>query len=157
MLKNKNLIIIAIAVIAVILVGVGIFLFTKSASQKPVVTQQVPDQQVLTLSPADIGLSLSTITSGKFVDHGVQMAISKVSDITSVDYELSYTSKGDIPRGAIGHIDVKPTDATIQQQLPFGTCSDVCHFDQDVTNVKMTLKVTKKDGKIYSVDQTFTQ
>jgi hypothetical protein len=112
------------------------------------------NQVVPTLKPEDIGLTLSLITSGKFANNGIDMKITNVSDISSVDYEMAYVSKGDIPRGAIGHVDVID-GKVIDQQLPFGTCSDVCHFDQDVKDVKLTLKVTKTNGKAYQVEAPF--
>lgn len=157
--KKKIIIISVIGVIVVVILIILFFLFrTKVASNTNQANQNISaldNSQILSLSASDIGLSLATITSGKFVGHGVEMIISKLNDITAIDYELSYTSTGNIPRGAIGHLDIKQSDTTIDQQLPFGTCSDVCHFDSGVTNIKLTLKVTKNDGKIYSVEQSF--
>ena len=158
--KNKKIIIVSsISAVVIILLVIVFFIFSaKSVSNNNQANQNAPtsdNSQILSLSASDIGLSLANIASGKFAGHGVEMVISKLSGITAIDYELSYTSTGNIPRGAIGHIDVKSTDTTIDQQLPFGTCSDVCHFDSGVTNIKLTLKVTKTDGKIYSVEQSF--
>ena len=153
---NRKTIIIA-SCIVVLIVAIGVFFLasnlTKKQSAQPVAQQ---DQIIPTLSPEEIGLTLSLIKSGKFANNGVEMKVSKLNDLSSIDYELSYVSKGDIPRGAIGHSDVKPTDTFITQQLPFGTCSDVCHFDQDVKDVKVTLKVTKKDGSVYQVESPFS-
>ncbi len=158
--KNKRNVIIASIVGAVVIIGliVAIFLVNKKSSSNNQTDQNSNSnnqEQVFTLKPSDIGLSLSAITTGKFAGNGVEMTISKLDEITAIDYELSYTSTGSIPRGAIGHIDVKPTDTTIDQQMAFGTCSDVCHFDTGVSDVKITLKVTKNDGKIYQVEQTY--
>jgi hypothetical protein len=158
-MNQKNIIIIVVVLIAALLIGGGGYYFLSKSASKQVATQQQQqgDQQVLTLQPSDIGLALTAIASGKFAGNGVTMEVAKLGDIASVDYELEYTAKGGIPRGAIGHIDIKPTDTIIKQQLPFGTCSDVCHFDQDVTDVKITLKVTKNDGKIYQVAASYNQ
>ena len=153
-MKQKKLLIILSAVLVLLVVVVGAFLFINSQpknSGEPVAQQ---NQVVPTLKPEDIGMTLSLITSGKFANNGVDMKISKVSDISSIDYEMAYVSKGDIPRGAIGHVDVQ-NGAAIDQQLPFGTCSDVCHFDSEVHDVKVTLKVTKTDGKAYQVEAPF--
>ncbi len=38
----------------------------------------------------------------------------------------------------------------------FGTCSDVCHYDKDVTDVKLIVKVTKMDGKVYQAETGIT-
>ena len=37
----------------------------------------------------------------------VVMEIAKTEGLTSIEYQLSYTSKGDIPRGVIGTLDVR--------------------------------------------------
>lgn len=154
-MKQKKVIIVLASVLVLLVVVFGAFLFMRnqSANTDQPVAQQ--NQVVPTLKPEDIGLVLSTIQSGKFANNGVDMKITKIGDITAIDYELAYVSKGDIPRGAIGHVDVKPGDSQIDQQLAFGTCSDVCHFDTDVHNVKLTLKVTKTDGKAYQVEAPF--
>jgi hypothetical protein len=59
-----------------------------------------------------------------------------------------------IPRGTIGHVDVKTPGQTITQKMVFGTCSDVCHYDTGITQVQLIVKVTKTDGKIYQVQLT---
>jgi len=156
MKNNKFLIITGSIIIAVLVIGLGFFILKNRGSSVKTAPVAQQDQTVPTLSPNDIGMNLSLIQSGKFANNGVEMKINKISDISSIDYELDYTSKGDLPRGAIGHIDVKPSDSQITQQLPFGTCSDVCHFDQEVKNIKITLKITKKDGSVYQVVSPFS-
>lgn len=154
--ENKNVFIIGGSVLlAIVLVG-GIFVFTRSQSVKKSTNNLIQQQQVFTLQPQDIGFTLSLIQSGKFANNGVELLVTKLSGITGIDYELDYTATGDLPRGAIGHVDIKSSDTEFRQQLPFGTCSDKCHFDSGVSNVKVTLKVTKSDGKVYSVVQPFS-
>lgn len=140
---------------AILVVIAAVFFITKNSAKKAAPAPTQFDDQILTLNPDDIGLNLSIITSGKFANNGVEVRISKITDISSIDYQMEYIAKGDIPRGAIGHVDIKPTDTQFTQQLPFGTCSDKCHFDEDVKDVKITLKVIKKDGKAYSVEAPF--
>lgn len=154
---NKNTIIIVSLIVVVILGSGGLFLASKLTAKGPTPTPTPDTQQILSLNPSDIGLTLSPITSGKFAGNGVELRVTSISDISSIDYQLSYTAKGNIPRGAIGHVDIKSGDTEFKQQLYFGTCSDVCHPDADVTGVKVTMKVTKQDGKIYSVEAPFNQ
>jgi len=144
-MKNKNLIIVVVIVL-ILLVGGGIFLATKKSPKLAVPTQQ--SEEILTLSPSDIGLSLTMGNDGK----RVVMEIVKTEGLTSIEYQLSYTSKGDIPRGVIGTAEVKGNN--IKKEIILGTCSDVCHYDQDVSNIKVILKVTKTDGKIYKVEKS---
>ncbi len=144
MKNNRNLIIVGLIVL-LLLIGGGVFLATKkSAKPSAAPTQQ---EEILTLSPEDIGLSLTMGNDGQ----RVIMEITKIEELASIEYQLSYTSKGDIPRGAIGTAEVKGN--LIKKEIILGTCSDVCHYDQDVSDIKLILKVTKADGKIYQVEK----
>lgn len=149
-MKNKNLTI-YLGIGLAILIGIGIFIlfFNKKAAPAPVA--QIPSEEVVsTMKPEEIGLSLVASSD----NNKAIFEVANTKGISSLDYELSYTSKGDIPRGAIGHIDIKIAGKSIKQELPFGTCSDVCHYDQDVSNIKLILKVTKTDGSTSQVEKT---
>lgn len=126
----------------VLLVGGLVFLANKSNKQGN--TSQLQEQTIPSISSSEIGLTLKPGSDNQ----RVVMEVSKTDGIKALDYELSYTAKGDIPRGALGHIDVtggKP----VSKELYLGTCSDVCHPDSDVHNIKVVVKVTKTDGKVY--------
>jgi hypothetical protein len=148
-MKNRNLIIILVVGL-VVLVGLGILIFSgKKPAPAPVV--QVPTEEVVsTMKPEEIDLSLEMSPDNK----KVVFEIANTEKLTSLDYELSYTSKGDVPRGAIGHIDIKQAGKTVTQDVTLGTCSDVCHYDQDVANVKLILKVVKTDGSVSQVEKS---
>ena len=156
-LKEKRVLIVAgVAVVALILiVGVVFFIF-KSSSNSTFSNQVVAtptEVPILTLQPADIGLTLTETVSMQTAT----MTITKTGDIASVDYQLSYNamvSGQSIPRGTIGHVDVKNPGQTILQEMVFGTCSDVCHYDTGITGVQLIVKVTKIDGKVYQVELT---
>ncbi|MCL5010518.1 MAG: hypothetical protein M1289_02855 [Patescibacteria group bacterium] len=151
-MNNKKLLIVIGAVVFVGLAVIVYFLFFSGKPSKRTVhpLPQVQEEVVPTLAPSDIGLSLTESPDGK----KVILKISKTGDIASVDYQLSYTAKGDIPRGVIGHLAVKNPGAPIKQDIVLGTCSDVCHYDQGVKDIKLVLKVVKTNGKSYSVEQS---
>jgi hypothetical protein len=148
-MKSKSLVI-AVAVGLIVLIGIGAFLiFGKKAASIPV--EQVPSEEtVSTMKPEEIGLSLSASSDNK----KVILDVANTKGISGLDYELSYTSKGDVPRGVIGHIDIKQAGKTISQEITLGTCSDVCHYDQDVSNIKLILKVAKTDGTTSQVEKS---
>jgi len=145
--KNKKILIIIGVVVVLLLAGGGYYLLNSSNS--PSTSQNsIPEptvEVVPTISAKDIGLTLTMGSDGK----RVVMAIGNAKDLSSIDYEVSYTSQGNIPRGAIGHVDVKDNSKPLKQEIILGTCSDVCHYDQGVSNIKLVVKVTKTDGKIY--------
>lgn len=145
---NERKVLVVLGVVALAgLIG-GYLLFTN----KPTKTQapQEIEENVPIISVEELGLTLS-FGSGK---RTVMLGISNTEDLKSVEYELSYTSKDDIPRGAIGQIEVKNPGRAIRQEIVLGTCSDVCHYDEDVSNIKLVLKVTKSDGKIFQAEKS---
>ncbi|HUD09965.1 MAG TPA: hypothetical protein VMR77_04170 [Patescibacteria group bacterium] len=154
-LKDKRILIAAgVAALALVLIVVGVLMLTlkgsNNVSNQAAAPTEVP---VLTLQPGDIGLTLVEAANMQTAT----MTITKTEDITSVDYQLSYNAEvsgQSIPRGTIGHVDVKTPGQTITQKMVFGTCSDVCHYDIGITAVQLIVKVTKTDGKIYQVQLT---
>ena len=135
----------------VIFAIVGYFVFFKQSTPTPV--EQLPTQEeeqvaIPTISPDDLGLVFTARTDGK----AVKFTIANPQGIQSIDYEISYLAKGDIPRGAIGHIDVNPAKETVSTSyIELGTCSSgKCKYDEVVSAVKLLLKIVKDDGKSYS-------
>ena len=153
LLKNKVVLIAGGAIILLVLVG-GLFLLSsknKASNQDAQNSNILPTQVLIPTITADsIGLTLKAGASGKTVI----VAVSQTSGISGIDYELSYISKGNIPRGAIGQFDL--TKKPVSKEITLGTCSDVCHYDQEVTNIKIVLKVTKEDGKVYQAEKTLS-
>ena len=47
-------------------------------------------------------------------------------------------------------LDGKP----YSHEVKFGTCSDVCHYDKGVNNIKIILKIVRTDGKLYQSEKT---
>ena len=150
-MKNKK-IITFLAIGAIILIGGGIFILSSNKKPAPVIEQVPQEEQITIMKPEEIGLSLTTSIDKK----KIILEVANTKDITGLDYELSYTSKGDIPRGVIGHISVPQAGKSVRQEITLGTCSDVCHYDQDVSNIKLILKVTKIDGTTSQVSKSLS-
>lgn len=152
-MKNRKIIIGIGVFVLIVLAGVAFFLLSSNKdSSKQVAEEQglEVEEKVNVILAEDIGLAL-----GKNVDNTkVIMEIEKTDDILSLDYELSYLAKGDISRGVIGRIENKTPGKPIKQEIVLGTCSDVCHYDEDVTNITLLLKVVKKDNVVYSVEKS---
>lgn len=154
-LKDKRILIAAgVAVLALVLIVVGVVMLSKGSNSTQTAQNTAPTEApVLTLKPSDIGLTLVEAANMQTAT----MTITKTDDITSVDYQLSYNAEvsgQSIPRGTIGHADVKTPGQAISQKMVFGTCSDVCHYDTGITGVQLIVKVTKTDGKVYQVQLT---
>ena len=156
-LKNKNLVI-AVAVVAAVVILGGVFFLVssnKSSTQKANEVPAATDQPILKLAPEDLGITLTAGPGNKTAVLGV----AKTAEVVSLDYELSYMATvngAQVARGAIGHIDIKQKGNPVKQDITLGTCSDVCHYDVGVSDIKLTLKITKTDGKTYQSDLTLS-
>ena len=139
-MNNKKLII-ALVVGLIALVG-GFFVLSNNKKTEPVVPQTPQEEQVSMIKPEDIGLTLTASADSR----KVILEVKNTEGLSGLDYELSYTSKGDMPRGVIGHIDIKVEGKPVKQEIILGTCSDVCHYDENVSDIKLILKVAKTDG-----------
>lgn len=148
-MKNKYLIIIAIAL--VVLIGGGVLILSSGKKVAPAPIVQAPAEEVVSvMKPEEIGLSLTASAGNK----EVIFEVSNTKDISGLDYELSYTSKGDISRGAMGQVSITQPGVKVSKRITLGTCSDVCHYDQDVSNIKLILKVVKTDGTASQVEKS---
>lgn len=150
---NKNLLV-GLSLALLIVLGSGYYVLF---ANKPTVSEAPPpspEETVLMLKPEDIGLTL-TARSDK---RAVKFEIAKSSDISSVEYQVTYTAEGDIPRGAIGNIEVESGDEMIESNyIDLGTCSsNKCKYDVVVSPVSLLLKITKKDGKVYQVEDSLS-
>lgn len=145
-MKNKRLVIVAGVVILLLLAGIG-YAVTGKKSAQPVVSQQAQDDSIPTISASSLSLKLIAREDKK----AVKIEVDNAKDIISIDYELTYNTKGNIPRGAIGTIKNGVGSGKIESNyIDLGTCSSgICKFDQGVSVVNVVLKSTKKDGKIY--------
>ena len=148
-MKNKK-IITFLAIGAIILIGGGIFILSSNKKPAPVIEQVPQEEQITIMKPEEIGLSLTASIDKK----KIVLEVANTKDITGLDYELSYTSKGDIDRGVNGTIEVKQFGQPVKREIDLGTCSDICHYDQDVSNIKLILKVVKTDGSTSQVSQS---
>lgn len=117
---------------------------------EPVVEPAPAEEQITTIKPEDIGLVLTAASDNR----KVILEVKNTEGLAGLDYELSYISKGDIPRGIIGHIDIKQEGKAVRQEITLGTCSDVCHYDEDVSDIKLILKVAKTDGTTSQVEKS---
>ena len=147
-MKNKNLL--TIGTIVLVVLG-GFFFFNTGKKPETASVFPTPEEQAVpTLSSQDLGLTFNARSDNK----AVKFSIKNASDIESVEYEISYLAKGDIPRGAIG--SATPKGGSIDTNyIDLGTCSSgKCKYDEGVHDLKLLLKITKKDGKVYQTEQT---
>lgn len=76
----------------------------------------------------------------------ITTTFSNLTIAKSVDYSLSYTSRG-TQQGAGGSIALGTAEPVIREII-FGTCSHgVCRYDTGITNARFIVTTTLKNGK----------
>ena len=159
--RNKFL----IGAIAIILVISSIYFLSPSkppnSSQPPVVNPSPTTQVINAKNPEDIGLTLSTRSDKK----AIVMVISKLSSISSLEYEVTYDAdvvdEGQTLRVGRGigpsTIEIKSTDREIKREIELGTCSkNVCKHDKGIKEANFVLKINYANGEVGSIQQKIT-
>lgn len=159
---NKKVLI--VGVIALVLLLGGGFFVLSSRNNAPV-EEDVTTDTIQSLSPEDIGLSLVAREDKK----AVKIVVEKTEDLQSLEYEITYEADipeselpegetgGRVERGFSGEEQVTPGKTYESKFLDLGSCSrNVCRYDTNVEEVAIMMKVTKKDGKIYQVEDTLS-
>ena len=155
-LKNRNLLIVASVVVVLIVLAVVFFVVSgskNSANQQGNAAPAPTDTPIPSIAPQDLGITLTAGPGNKTV----VLNVADTQDVQALSYELSYMATvngAQVARGAIGDIAIKNPGSPVKQEITLGTCSDVCHYDTGVTGIKLTLKVTKSDGKTYQSQLT---
>ncbi|MEK7517470.1 MAG: hypothetical protein AAB583_02880 [Patescibacteria group bacterium] len=159
-MKNQKVIIGVFAGILLI-VGGGVFL-SSSGSKAPVqVTEQAPaENEISAIDPEEIGLDLIPTNNNKHV----VIKVDKPQGIKTIEFDLTWGAKVedkasgellDVRQGTSSGEDPILLDGKpYSHEVKFGTCSDVCHYDKGVNNIKIILKIVRTDGKLYQSEKT---
>ncbi len=156
-MKNQKFLI--IIGVVVLLLGLGTFYVLNGRSEEP--TDEGYVEEILTLSPEDIGLEMVASASNQ----QVKFIINKVEGIESLEYELSY--EADVPpgyqgeeekisRGVAGEEEIEAGEEKFESKfLDLGSASSgTFRPDIGVEKVNLLLKLNKTDGKVYQVEDS---
>ncbi len=88
----------------------------------------------------------------------VNLSITNIpQDTSQIEYELSYLTGNELPKGAVGTIRVD-SQSTIEREILLGTCSkNTCTYDEGVKSVTLVLRFSGLQGiaqfiREYSLD-----
>ena len=148
--KNKKFIIpLAVVVIGILIGAFFIFRGQSSAPSDELVSQDLPK-----LDPSEIGMKVTVRKDNK----ALMFELTKAQDIKHVDYTIEYEKEIEgekVPEGIFGIMNIAEDGITKTDFREFGTCSSgVCRYDKVVSDIKITLTVTKEDNKKYLVEET---
>lgn len=159
---NKKSTIIVGIIIILLLLGSGFFVLYSGKKQASNLTPTVSEEQPIgKLSPLDIGLSLVLSSNNR----KVKVIVENVSDIKSLEYEITYDADipvselapgekgGQVERGFNDEAKITSSQTRYEsKEFDLGSCSrNVCRYDTGVDGVRLLMKVTKRDGKVYEV------
>lgn len=140
----------------------GGYLFFINRQQAPVEEAPV-DEFVTPISASELGLTMEANDA----KNQIRFAIAKATGIISIEYQLTYEADSTaaeqaeggedrVQRGITGE-DTVSGSSFKSEWIDLGSESaGVKRYDKGVTSVTLTLKITKKDGKIYEAEQTLT-
>lgn len=151
-LKDKK-VLVAIVLVLVLAIGGIAFLMMRGNTPAAPSDEITAGSDLPTLSPEDIGMEVTLRKDNK----AVMFELTKADDIKKVEYTIEYeaqTDEGTANQGIFGEMNIADDGITKTDFREFGTCSaGKCRYDDVVSDITITLKVTKKDGKEYQVEK----
>ena len=145
----------AVAAFLILIVAGGAFFLFRNQNPSDSPTDDVTAESDLpVLSPEDIGM-IVTVRKDK---NALMFELTKADDIAKVEYTIEYEAEVEgetANQGIFGEMNIAEDGITKTDFREFGTCSaGRCRYDNVTSDIKITLKVTKKDGKEYQVEKT---
>lgn len=151
-LKNKK-IIAAVAVFLILALAGAAFLWMRQGSSEISPSDEITESDLPTLTPEDIGMEVTLRQDNK----ALMFELTKAEDIELVEYTIEYEKEVEgetANEGIFGVMEIGKDGRTDTDFREFGTCSaGKCRYDNVISDITINLKVTKKDGKEYQVQE----
>lgn len=142
-LKDKQVMIPLVVVVVAVILGGGIVWKSKMAKENREKTENVlPKQEQFPKVESSVSVGVASDKKKQRVTLSVENV---PTDVTMVEYELTYTAKGGIKKGAVGELELSGTTGEAKADL--GTCSSgTCVYDNEGSSVALVLKFTGSKG-----------
>lgn len=131
----------------------GVFFLSRRDSATSPSDEITTGSDLPMLAPSEIGMEVTVRKDGK----ALMFELTKADDIQKVEYTIEYEKEIDgetVPEGIFGEMNIAEDGITKTDFREFGTCSSgKCRYDNVVSDIKIVLKVTKKNGKDYQVEK----
>ena len=140
-MKNKTLLWLTLGILLIVVVG-GVVV-VKSLNKPSAAPAQEEMKEDLPPVVASVVVDLKPKAEGK----SVVLTVTNIhKDTESLEYELSYTTDEELPKGALGKISLDGR-TEISRDILLGTCSkNVCTYDKGVKSVKLVLRFNNPSG-----------
>lgn len=139
----KKILPVLIIVVIGIAVLVGAFLiFPSKKSTSPIKPTPTPEQITKELTQEELPSVRLIPRADK---RELTLEIKNIKNANSIEYELTYLSKG-LSRGVVGTINLNG-ETSITRKILLGTCSrNVCKYDEGVTGGSLLLRLRDASG-----------
>ena len=154
-MKNKKIILGVVALVIIVLVSIGLFLLNNN-SNAPIEEENEFVENFVALNADDVGLTLSSQKNNQ----QLVMKLTKLDDVESFEYEVSYEAieDGEVVRQGTFGSGPNPDEegkTSIERVIDLGTCSAVCRYHKGVEKIEFTLRVNLKNGEVGIVEEIF--
>lgn len=152
-LKNKKVLAAIAAFLVLAVLGAAFFLTRHTDSKVSDDDSMIQSEGLPILSPEDVGMVVTVRKDKK----ALMFELTKANGIKSVEYTIEYEADVEGERanqGILGIMNIAEDGITKTDFREFGTCSaGRCRYDDVISDIKITLKVIKSDGKEYQVEK----
>lgn len=141
---SKKIIVAIVGVL--VLVGIAVLLMSRSQTtpvKKPLIAiSQSPDRDVIPTAGPDVKVNLVSVDALK----EIKLTVAGIpTDTTSIEYELTYSTKEQPSEGVFSTAKPKEGQGTFgpifERAITLGTCSrNVCRYHAITSPIKVTLK-----------------
>ncbi|MBI2051867.1 hypothetical protein HYT33_03850 [Candidatus Roizmanbacteria bacterium] len=135
---NKKLLVgIGIVVVVLILSGVFVLSRVKSSKQEEPL-EELENEEVIPTVDSSVVVSLEPTRGNR----EVVLTVKNIpSGTRRIEYELSYDARGQGPQGAIGSVELKKGQRSLEKTITLGTCSSgTCVYHDVVGEIRLSLK-----------------
>lgn len=147
---KKGLIISIIIITIIIIISGGLLVFRSQPAVKQTAETPVATEEPLEAEQSGVEVSLTAKTNAAV------LKITQIpTEVTTIEYELSYLTGKGLPRGVLGKAEIKGS-TSISREILLGTCSrNTCVYDQGVKKINLTLKFNRVSGKSTSFSKGY--
>lgn len=138
---------IILAVFIVLFISIGLIFYLKTRFiSKPIEETILPTPTVVLPTVSEsIKVNLISRNTNKSVDLSIE---GLSSDISFIEYELTYQTGTGLPRGVLGTIKLNGEKNINKTDITLGTCSSgKCAYDIGVTSIDLSLKFNFSSGQ----------
>jgi hypothetical protein len=135
-MQNKKWVLMGVGVLVLVIVGFLVLMNQNKPTDEANSESVLPQSEKMEMVESSVKVAVKRSIDGKKAILNISGIPSKYEDI---DYEFTYDTKGGVPRGVLGVLEV--ANGAVEKEIVLGSCStNVCTYDEGVEKVTVNLK-----------------